>query len=68
MILTVIEKEFGVTYNSRYVSSLLRSIGLSFQKAKFVSDREDDEKHRKKRDEWENEVVSQMRIYCRITS
>jgi transposase len=56
MILTVIEKEFGVTYNPRYISSLLRSIGLSYQKAKFVSDREDDEKHRRKRAEWENKV------------
>ena len=56
MILTVIEKEFGVTYNPRYLCELLKSIGLSFQKAKFVSDREDDEKHLKKRDEWENEV------------
>ncbi len=56
MILSVIEKEFGVTYNPRYLSALLKSIGLSFQKAKFVSDREDDEEHRKKREDWENRI------------
>ena len=56
MILAVIEQEFRVTYNPRYISSLLKSIGLSFQKAKFVSDHEDDEEHRKKRAAWDNEV------------
>lgn len=56
MILTVIEKEFGVTYNPRYLSELLKNIGLSFQKAKFVSDREDDEGHLRKRAEWENDT------------
>lgn len=56
MILHVIENEFGVTYNVRYISQLLKSIGLSYQKAKFETDRVDDEEHRKKRGKWENET------------
>lgn len=64
MILSVIEKEFGVTYNPRYVSTLLRSIGLSFQKAKFVSDREDDEEHRKRRETWENKTWPEILKKC----
>jgi transposase len=56
MILHIIEKEFRVTYNIRYVSQLLKSIGLSYQKAKFETDRSDDETHRKKREKWENET------------
>jgi transposase len=64
MILDVIEREFGVIYNIRYISSLLRSIGLSFQKAKFVSDREDDENHRKKRAEWDNKTWPEILNKC----
>jgi transposase len=64
MILSVIEKEFGVTCNPRYVSTLLRSIGLSFQKAKFVSDREDDEEHRKRRETWENRTWPEILNKC----
>jgi transposase len=56
MILTVIQNEFDVTYNPKYISTLLKSIGLSYQKAKFESDRRDDETNRKKREKWENEV------------
>lgn len=52
MIVEVIQKEFCVLYNPRYVCSLLSSIGLSYQKAAFVSDRMDDEEHQKKRKEW----------------
>jgi transposase len=56
MILVVIEKEFKVTFNPRYLCTLLKSIGLKYQKAKFVSDRLEDEEHQKKRREWENET------------
>lgn len=56
MILVVIEKEFKVSFNPRYLCSLLKSIGLTYQKAKFISDRLDDEEHQKKRREWENET------------
>lgn len=53
MILKVIETEFGVTYNPRYLSALLKKMGLSYQKAKFESDRLDNEEHQKKRKDWE---------------
>ncbi|QTA87607.1 IS630 family transposase [Desulfonema magnum] len=56
MILIVIRKEFNVTCNPRYVSTLLKSIGLTCQKAKFVSDRSDDEKHRRKRKQRDEET------------
>ena len=44
MILEVIQREFHVSYNPRYLSQLLKSIGLSYQKACFVSDHLDEEK------------------------
>ena len=56
MIFAVIEKEFKVTYSPKYISELLHSIGLSYQKAKFVSDRKDDDEHQKKRKEWEEKT------------
>ena len=45
-------KEFKVIYNPRYLCEMLKKMGLSYQRAKFVSDRLDDEKHQKKRKEW----------------
>ena len=56
MILKVIIKEFKVIFNPRYLCEMLKKMGLSYQRAKFVSDRLDDEKHQKKRKEWE-EVI-----------
>lgn len=49
LILEVIQKEFKVTYNPRYLCEILKSIGLSFQKAKFISALQDDEEHQKKK-------------------
>src|SRR5437016_12801358 len=37
-IRVLIWREFGVLYNRHYVSTLLRNLGFSFQKARFVSD------------------------------
>jgi transposase len=42
MIEDLIHKRFGVIYNVHYISQLLRSLGFSFQKARFVSDHLDD--------------------------
>jgi len=56
MIAEVIQREFNVTYNPRYVCSLLHAIGLSYQQAKFVSDRIDDREHRKQRKQWNNKT------------
>ena len=49
MIAEVITKEFNVIYNPRYVCSLLKKIGLTYQRAAFESDHLDEEK----RKEWE---------------
>ena len=38
LIQQLIEREFGVLYNRYYVCELLRNLGFSYQKAKFVSD------------------------------
>ena len=38
LIWALIGREFGVLYNRDYVCTLLRNLGFSFQKARFVSD------------------------------
>jgi len=50
MVAEVIFTKFGVTYSVKYLPALLKKIGLSFQKAAFVSDHLDEEK----RAEWKN--------------
>ena len=49
MIADVIKKEFDVSYHPGYLAQLLNKIGLTYQKAKFVSDKTDDEEYKKKR-------------------
>ena len=44
LIRVLIEREFGVLYNRYYVCELLRTLGYSFQKARFVSDQLDEAK------------------------
>lgn len=44
LIRVLIEREFGVLYNRHYVCELLRNLGYSFQKARFVSDHLDEAK------------------------
>jgi transposase len=56
MIVVVIEREFQVTYNPRYVCSLMHQIGITYQRATFISDKLDDEEHQKKRQTWEDET------------
>ena len=50
MIAEVIWREFKVLYNPRYLCRLLKTLGLSFQKAAFKADRTED--NEKKRKEW----------------
>src|SRR4029453_6746406 len=38
LLRVLIWREFGVLYNRQYVCTLLHNLGLSFQKARFVSD------------------------------
>ena len=42
LIRVLIWREFGVLYNRHYVCTLLRNLGFSFQKARFVSDHLDE--------------------------
>jgi len=52
LIAELILLRFGVKYNPRYLCRLLKKLGLSYQKAKFISDKLDDEEHNKARDKW----------------
>lgn len=52
MIGELIWRCWGVRYNPRYLASLLRSLGLSYQKACFVSDRCDEEAYQQARQKW----------------
>jgi transposase len=56
MIQEVIQRKFGVTYTCRYLCSLLKKWGLSYQKAKFVPDKIDDEQWRQQRTTWKEET------------
>jgi transposase len=42
LIQDLIQREFGQTYHVRYISVLLRNLGFSYQKARFVSDHLDE--------------------------
>jgi len=46
MIAELVFREFNVMYSPRYLCDLLKKIGLSYQKAGFVSDHLDEEKRR----------------------
>jgi putative transposase len=48
LIQQVLWREFRVTYNVHYLAALLHTLGLSFQKARFVSDHLDEAR----RQEW----------------
>ena len=52
MIGELIVRKFKVSYNLNYLSALLKKLGLSYQKAIFVSDRQDEEKYEQARKEW----------------
>jgi len=52
LIQMVIYREFKVLYSRHYVCELLRNLGFSYQKAKFVSDHLDE----KRRQEWMKKV------------
>ena len=46
MIQTLIYDKFGVLYSVNYIAQLLKNMGFSYQKAKFVSDHKDPEKRK----------------------
>ena len=56
MIVIEIEKRFNVTYSPRYVCELLKKMGLTYQKAKFIPGKVGDEDWEAKRAEWEDKI------------
>ncbi len=52
MIAELIWRRFGVRYSPRYLSTLLKKLGLSYQKARFISDRSDEEEYQRARQQW----------------
>jgi transposase len=52
MIAEIIWLKFEVRYNLNYLSSLLKKLGFSYQKARFISDRQEEEKYLAARKEW----------------
>jgi len=56
MIDELIFRKFGVRYNPRYLSTVLKKMGLSYQKAGFITDRVDEEKYRQERKKWLQET------------
>ena len=52
MIAEVIWLKFEVRYNVNYLSSLLKKLGLSYQKARFISDRQEEESYQAARAVW----------------
>lgn len=55
MIQHLIQQRFSVFYSVHYVCQLLKSLGFSYQKAKFVADHLDEEKRRI----WQQKTFSQ---------
>jgi len=57
MIAELIVLKFSVCYNLNYLASLLKKLGLSYQKARFISDRQDEEKYELARKVWLEETL-----------
>lgn len=57
MIAEIIWLKFEVRYNLNYLSSLLKKLGFSYQKAKFVTDRQEEEKYQLQRKKWQEETL-----------
>lgn len=56
LVAELIWRRFGVRYNPRYLSSLLKRLGLSYQKARFISDRSDEATYERARRQWRDET------------
>lgn len=52
MVGELILQKFGVFYNLNYLPTLLKKLGLSYQKARFITDRQNEETYEKARKEW----------------
>ena len=60
LLVELIWLRFGVRYNPHYLSSLLKKLGLSYQKARLISDRHDEEAYERARRQWVNETWPQI--------
>jgi transposase len=56
MIAELIFVKFGVKYNPRYLCKLLKKMGLSYQKAKFIPAKCDEEDYLAARKKWQEET------------
>lgn len=56
MVAELIWRRFGVRYHAHYLSTLLKKLGLSYQKARFISDRSDEEAYERARQQWLEET------------
>lgn len=61
LVQSLIQREFGVLYNVHYVSELLRNLGFSYQKARFVSDHLDETTRQQWREQTWPQIVRQAR-------
>lgn len=61
MIQKLIYDKFGVFYAAHYISQLLKNMGFSYQKAKFVSDHIDTEKRKEWLEKSWPEIISEAR-------
>lgn len=57
----LIQREFGRLYNHHYLATLLRNLGFSYQKARFVSDHLDEEARRRWRQETWPTILAEAR-------
>ena len=57
----LIQREFGHLYNHHYLATLLRNLGFSYQKARFVSDHLDPERRRHWRQETWPAILAEAR-------
>jgi len=57
LIAELIWIKFGVRYNVNYLSSLLKKLGLSYQKACFITDRQAEEAYQAARTQWQEETL-----------
>lgn len=57
LIAELIWLKFGVRYNVNYLSSLLKKLGLSYQKARFITDRQTEGAYQATRTQWQKETL-----------
>jgi transposase len=67
MIGELIWRRLGVRYNLRYLSALLKKLGLSYQKARFISDRSDEEEYERARQRWVEQTWPKLLAQAKAT-